>query len=441
MFLVAAFLIYWPAARTRLGALSVLLFANYFFCAKWDLLYLWLVPVAATCDYLVALALEKTENATSRRILLGISICLNIGLIALLKLKPGLLTISLSFYAFQSMSYTLDVYRRDAKPSNSLLAYLTAVSFFPAILAGPITRPALLIPQLERRSPITTEDSGRAFFLIALGLVKKLLIADFLAENLVNRVFDLPALYSGFEVLVGVYGYAFQLYYDFSGYTDIAIGSALLLGLKLPINFNRPYASENIADFWRRWHITLSNWLRDYVYFSLPGLRSKRKFFTYCNLVITMLVGGLWHGIGWTYAVWGALHGIGLAAARALQSLRGRREPSRSWYAATGRAFVTFQFVCFAWIFFRAPNLDTAWAVLNRISSFTFATGNLTPSFLFVLLVGAFAHFVPRSWYDASMRLYICAPFYAQAGAMALLVLFIQNVTSTGSAPFVYARF
>src|SRR5207302_4962355 len=171
-------------------------------------------------------------------------------------------------------------------------------------------------------------DGGRALFLIGLGLVKKLLIADYLAESLINRVFDLPKLYSGFEVLVGVYAYAFQLYYDFSGYTDIALGSALLLGIRLPVNFNRPYAAENIADFWRRWHISLSNWLRDYLYFSLPGLRSPWKIFTYMNLVITMAIGGLWHGANWTFLIWGLIHGVGLGFTRWLQVLRGNVKPS-----------------------------------------------------------------------------------------------------------------
>ena len=432
---------YWPAARTRLASLALLLMANYFFLAKWDLLYLWLIPLAGTCDYLVGLGLGKTERPVWRRVLLGISIAGNVMLIALFKLAPGWLVLGLSFYSFQAMSYTLDVYRRDAKPVTSLLAYLTAVSFFPTILAGPITRPADLVPQLERRGALTAEDSGRAFFLIGLGLIKKLLIADYLAENLVNRVFDLPALYSGFETLVAVYGYALQLYYDFSGYTDIAIGSALLLGLKLPANFNRPYASENIADFWRRWHITLSNWLRDYVYFSLPGLRSRRKIFTYMNLVITMLVGGLWHGIGWTYFVWGALHGVGLAVVRAVQVRRGKKQLCQQWYAVYLRTLATFHFVCLAWIFFRAPSLETAWMVLGRIGSLTFSTANLTGSFVFVLAVGALAHFVPRNWYETAVSVYADRPFYVQAAAMALLLLGVQYLASSGSTPFVYTRF
>ena len=325
-FLAAVFFAYWLAARYRLGPLAVVLFANYFFYARWDLVYLAIIPAASTCDFLIGNALDRFSNPALRRTLVTLSILLNVGLIASVKYLPVLpwvLPLALSFYAFQSLTYTLDVYRRDAKPAESYLAYLASASFFPTTVAGPITRITTLLPQWSKRETLTPQDGGKALFLIGLGLVKKLLIADFLAENLVNRVFDLPKLYSGAEVLAGVYGYAFQLYYDFSGYTDIAIGSALLLGITLPRNFNRPYAAQNISDFWRRWHISFSNWLRDYLYFSLPGLRSRWKIFAYLNLVITMVIGGLWHGAGWTFVVWGAWHGVGLAAHRGWQALHG----------------------------------------------------------------------------------------------------------------------
>src|SRR5205823_11131871 len=173
--------------------------------------------------------------------------------------------------------------------------------------------------------PLDPADGGRALFLIGLGLVKKLMIADYLAGNLVGRVFDFPNLYTASEVLIGVYSYALQIYFDFSGYTDIAIGSALLLGIKLPPNFDMPYAASSVADLWRRWHISFSNWLRDYLYFSLPGMRSRWKIFAYTNLVITMVLGGLWHGVSWTFAIWGLLHGVALAVTRAWQTWRGRR--------------------------------------------------------------------------------------------------------------------
>ena len=275
--------------------------------------------------------------------------------------------------------------------------------------------------------------------MIVLGLIKKLMIADYLAGNLVNRVFDFPNLYTGGENLIAVYAYTLQLFYDFSGYTDIALGSALLLGIKLPQNFNRPYAAHNIADFWRRWHITLSNWLRDYLYFSLPGLRSKWKIFTYTNLLITMVLGGLWHGQSWNFVIWGALHGVGLIVVR-LWQMRTGPKPATGWlrYASI---VLTVHYVALAWIFFRAANLETAKQILERIGSGTFVFTNVSAGLWVILAIGIVAHYLPAKWYDVSVDLYVRAPFYAQAVAMAALVIGLQYVAQTGAAPFIYTRF
>ena len=440
IFLVAIFLLYWPLARVRALALSVILLANYFFYAKWDLTYLLLIPAASTVDFAIGLGLQDSQNARVRRALVAASIVMNIGLLAALRYAPGAtlaLPLTLSFYVFQALTYTIDLYRGDAQGTRSYLAHLAAVSFFPTTLAGPITRVSSLIGQLEKRKALDPADGSRALFLIAMGLTKKLLIADYLSSNLVNRVFDFPTLYSGGETLIAVYAYALQIYYDFSGYTDIALGSALLLGIKLPANFNRPYAAENIADFWRRWHISLSNWLRDYLYFSLPGKRV--KVLTYANLVITMVIGGLWHGASWNFAIWGALHGIGLAGVRLWQTRFG---PAK----ATGaRRYVnivlTFHFVAFAWIFFRAPSFDAALAILDRIGSLTVSSANISGPLALVLAIGALAHYLPKKWYDWSLAFYVRAPFYAQAGALALLAVGLQTAVATGAAPFIYTRF
>jgi alginate O-acetyltransferase complex protein AlgI len=443
-FLAGVFFAFWLARRYRLGALAVILFANYFFYARWDLIYLALIPLASTCDFFIGQALGRVRHSLARRGLIAPSIVMNIGLIVSVKYSPRLpwvLPLGLSFYAFQSLTYTLDIYRRDAEPASSLLAYLASASFFPTTLAGPITRLSNLIPQWSKWQMLSAEDGGRALFLIGMGLVKKLLIADFLAENLINRVFDLPKLYSGAEVLAGVYGYAFQLYYDFSGYTDIALGSALLLGIKLPANFNRPYVAQNIADFWRRWHISFSNWLRDYLYFSLPGLRSRWKIFAYLNLVVTMAIGGLWHGASWTFLIWGVWHGCGLAAQRWWQALRGNAARSEHPAARIGRALVTFHFVLIGWVFFRASTVGTARDVFAQMFSGTVSFANVTPAFLVLLAVAILAHFVPKEWYDAGLRFFSAAPYYAQAGAMALLVIAIQYVAGSGTAPFIYSRF
>jgi D-alanyl-lipoteichoic acid acyltransferase DltB (MBOAT superfamily) len=440
-FLAAVFFAYWFAARYRLGALTVVLFANYFFYARWDLVYLAIIPTASSCDFLIGQALHRSSHKLRRRLLVTLSIALNVGLIASVKYLPVLPWVLLSFYAFQSLTYTIEIYRRDAKPAESYLAYLASASFFPTTVAGPITRISTLLPQWSKREMLSSRDGGRALFLIGLGLVKKLLIADFLAENLVNRVFDLPKLYSGAEVLAGVYGYALQLYYDFSGYTDIAIGSALLLGIALPRNFNRPYAAQNISDFWRRWHITFSNWLRDYLYFSLPGLRSRWKIFAYLNLVITMAIGGLWHGAGWTFIVWGAWHGIGLAAHRWWQALHGNPRLSLTPGARFLCGLATFHFVLIGWIFFRASSLSVARDILYQISSGTISFANITPAFAAVLIAAAAAHFIPQRWYDGGLQLYCQFPYYAQAAAIAALAVAIRYVAGSGSAPFIYSRF
>ena len=309
IFLTAVFALYWPVSRFRVLTLALILFANYFFYAKWDLFYLVLIPALSTCDYLIGLGLQDSKNPVARRLLVTASIVMNLSLLASIKYMPFFfqnwsavtgksapawnwtLPVSLSFYVFQALTYTIDLYRRDAKGTRSYLAHLSAVSFFPTTLAGPITRVSSLIDQFEKPKKLDAADGGRALFLIAMGLMKKLLIADFLGANLVNRVFDFPKLYSGAETLIAVCAYALQIYYDFSGYTDIAIGSALLLGIRLPVNFNKPYVAVNVADFWRRWHITLSNWLRDYLYFSLPGKRS--KIMPYLNLILTMVISRL----------------------------------------------------------------------------------------------------------------------------------------------------
>jgi alginate O-acetyltransferase complex protein AlgI len=458
-FLVLVFVVYWLVRRVRLARIAVICLANYFFYAKWGLVYLALVPLASTCDFLIGRWLGRTERQAVRRLLVSASLGINIGLIVTCKYVPFLvgtwahwikpaaatagwvLPLGLSFYAFQSLTYTLDVYRRDAKPTNNYFAYLASASFFPTTLAGPITRIATLLPQWNKTGAVTSEEGGRALFLIGLGLAKKFMIADYLAANLVNRVFDLPTLYSGGDVLVAVYAYAFQLYYDFSGYTDIAIGSALLLGMRLPINFNAPYRAENISDFWRRWHISFSNWLRDYLYFSLPGLRSKWKIFAYVNLVITMLIGGLWHGASWTFLTWGLLHGLGLAGFRAWQALGGSKKTVRPRWARVAGALLTFHFVLLAWIFFRADSMGTAWQILGQIRSLKYSFENTQPLFLFVLGLGVAAHFIPKPWFEAGQGWFSRSPALLQAGAMALLIVAIQYVATAGGAPFIYQKF
>ena len=222
------------------------------------------------------------------------------------------LPVGISFFTFQSLSYTIDVYRRDIKPLTNLLDYAFYVSFFPQLVAGPIVRARDFIPQIRKPLFVSQEMFGRGIFLIVSGLFKKAIISDYISINFVERIFDNPTLYSGVENLMGVYGYALQIYCDFSGYSDMAIGIALLLGFHFNLNFNSPYKSASITEFWRRWHISLSSWLKDYLYISLGGNR-KGKFRQYLNLIITMFLGGLWHGASWNFVLWGTFHVVALA--------------------------------------------------------------------------------------------------------------------------------
>jgi D-alanyl-lipoteichoic acid acyltransferase DltB (MBOAT superfamily) len=295
-----------------------------------------------------------------------------------------------------------------------------------------------LLPQLEKRKELADSEGGRALFRIALGAAKKFLIADYLAENLVNRVFDFPNLYSGAEVLTGIYAYALQLYFDFSGYTDIAIGSALLLGIKLPENFNQPYSARNLAEFWRRWHISLSNWLRDYLFYAFPGKRT--LLMPYVALIVTMVIGGLWHGPSWTFVIWGLLHGIGQAVVRAWQAVRGS-EGSKNPLAILLSQFATLQFVCFAWIYFRASSIENAHLVIARAVSGTVSFDNVTLPVAVVIAVAAAGHYFPLKWRDSAAQGFAWIPFPLQAMLLAGLVLALQYVANTGAAPFIYTRF
>jgi D-alanyl-lipoteichoic acid acyltransferase DltB (MBOAT superfamily) len=412
----------------------------------------WFYPivlfVAASVDFVVGLGLQRIhrERSSPRLALVSISVILNVGLLAATKCIPVVMgelyrwifPLSLSFYCFQSMTYTIDLYRATRPGTRSYLTHLTSASLFTVIVAGPINRLSDLIKQLQQPFSLTSTQGGRAFLLISSGLVKKLLIADFLSNNVANRIFDTPTLYSGAEVLIGVYAYALQIYFDFSGYTDIAMGLCLLFGLTVPDNFNRPYQSLNIADFWKRWHITFSNWLRDYVYSSLPNAY-RWKGAPYVYPIIVFLLGGLWHGIGWPFVLWGLLHGVGLSTLRVYQTLRGKRSSTR--WGRYVSIFVTFQFVCLAWVFFRAPDVSTALAILGRLGSMTFSVENITLPMIGVMLVGVALHAIPPKWFDRTVEIFGRAPFVLQGAGLASVVLLIELLAGRGSTSFVYSNF
>jgi alginate O-acetyltransferase complex protein AlgI len=446
VFLVAVCLLYWSAGGSRRIQLAVMAAANLYFLARFSLIYLAL-PLATSADFFIGLGLGSSKSKTSRRLLLGASLAINLGLLVGLKLIPiftaerfqWLLPLSLSFYCFQSLTYTIDLYLGEIQPTRSYLAYLSAGLFFPSMTAGPIPRTGKLLDQFSHPFELTAEDGARAMLLIGTGLVKKLLIADYLANNLVARVFDTPALYSSAEILAGVYGFALQLFFDFSGYTDIAMGAALLLGIRLPENFRQPYLSVNVADFWRRWHITFSEWLRDYLFDFLPKRRKHQVLSYSYAFLVTMMLGGLWHGISWTFLIWGALHGLALGVVFAWK--RRRVVPSPAWWAKLLGGLLTFHFVCFTWIFFRATSLPNALAILRGLGSLTWSLGNVTPLVAAVMLAAAFAHCLPPRWFEISSGAAARMPFWVQGMAMAALILLIQSLAGRGSAPFVYGNF
>lgn len=451
LFAAVVFFLYWLTAGSRRLRLAVLLLANYVFCAQFGVFYALLLPACSLIDYLIGLGLMRFANRLLRRALVSASIALNLGLLIGSRHMPWFLQhagasqwdwifpLGLSFYAFQALTYTIDLYRRDAEGTRSLLEHFTAVSFFPTIVAGPITRVTDLAKQFSTAPVLARADGGRAFFLIGMGLIKKTLIADYLGANFVNRVFDTPNLYTGAEALLAVYAYSLQIYFDFSGYTDIARGVALLLGIRLPVNFDRPYASASVTEFWRRWHISFSNWLRDYLYFSLPGKRT--ALMPYLNLVITMVLGGLWHGVSRTFAVWGLLHGVALAFTRLWQAKRGRARAPKSAVGHVVCVFLTYQFVCLTWIFFRAASVTDALALLNRISSLTFGVENVSWILAAVMLLGAAAMFVRKGLYTAASEAFARQPFFAQAAALAAVAIALQLLSGRGAAPFVYSKF
>ena len=351
------------------------------------------------------------------------------------------LPIGISFFLFQAMSYVLDVYRDNLEPVH-LLDFAVYLSFFPHLVAGPIVRATEFLPQLRTRPDPRHLEAAHAFRLIVAGMFKKVVVSAYLATT-VDAVFAAPGNFKSLEVLLGVYAYAFQIYADFSGYTDIAIGLALLLGIRFPVNFNSPYIATSLGEFWRRWHMSLSRWLRDYLYVSLGGNRISVSR-TYVNLMLTMLIGGLWHGAAWRFVFWGGIHGVVLAIERLLDDRRealGLGERSNTPLSLFVRWLVTFHVVCFAWIFFRAPSLGRAFEVIKQIGSAP-GVGTLVTPLLIVAMVAMLAsQFVPENAMEGVQVAFSRVPIVAQGVALACCFFLIDAFSPTGVQPFIYFQF
>jgi D-alanyl-lipoteichoic acid acyltransferase DltB (MBOAT superfamily) len=357
-----------------------------------------------------------------------------IGLGSPLPIVQIVLPIGISFFTFQAISYVVDVYRGETRAA-SLMDVAILQAFFPHLVAGPIVRANELLPQLRTPRDPRTVLAGPALFLIAGGLIKKTVVADELARRVVDPVYNDPVAHSGGEIMLAFYAFAAQIYCDFSGYTDMAIGIALLLGFQLPQNFNRPYAALSLQDFWRRWHITLSRWLRDYLYIPLGGNRKGERE-TYRNLMITMLLGGFWHGASFTFLFWGGIHGAALSVERwGRTNLKGFRMPK--WLAW----FVTFHVVCIAWVFFRAPNLSTAFDILGGIG-LSGPSPLVTLPMVFLIVAAVAVQFFPRDLWRRGEAWLVARPVAFQGIAIgALIVVADAAVGQQGVAPFIYFQF
>ena len=443
-----------------------LLVMSYGFYAAWNWRYLPLIFGSSTVDFFLARTIAKQENPSRRKLLLAITVVLNLGFLGFFKywnfaienvqvvsawlsgasvstndsLRVLLPPVGISFFTFESMSYVIDVYRGDLPAHRSYFRYLLFVAFFPHLVAGPIVRPRDLLPQFEATPVLTRESGSEGLFLIALGLVKKVVFADQLANHLVDRVFERPENFSGLEVLAGVYAYAVQIYCDFSGYTDIAIGSALLLGVRFPANFDAPYIATNLADFWRRWHISLSTWLRDYLYIPLGGNRGS-SLNTYRNLMLTMLLGGLWHGASWTFVFWGFLHGAGLAVTRAVERIGDGKQRNAPLFSTPVAVFLTFNYVCLAWVFFRAPTFGSAIRVLRQITTLTTFHPNLPPIIASLLAFAMITHFLPKPMYEAAKTRFSLMPAPLQGVVLFFVAVVLHEAAGVNAVPFVYFQF
>ena len=432
-----------------------------FFYYKSSGIYFCLLLFSGVVDYNLAKFLYEEVLESYRKFYLVLSVILNLCFLGYFKYTNFLtenynsifdgslpfhkiiLPVGISFYTFQSMSYIIDIYRRELKPTKNILDYMFFVSFFPQLVAGPIVRASEFIPQIYAKLNLSREDVNKALFLIIGGLIKKTFISDYISLNFVDRVFDAPNSYTSFENLMATYGYTIQIYCDFSGYSDMAIGIALLMGFKLSVNFRTPYKSASITEFWKRWHISLSTWLRDYLYISLGGNR-KGKIRMYFNLFITMLLGGLWHGASWKFVIWGTLHGIQLVIERIFKDyIRLPKNKIIRFFSV----ILTFHFVAFCWIFFRAKDFSVAFQVISNIANLQLKPEEWKTIILgyqnvfLVMLIGYIWHFMPSKIMDFLKTIFDKMPILIKAFILALTFWVVYATSTSGPQPFIYFQF
>ena len=461
-FFVGFLLLYWLVRHNIRHRNILIVIASYIFYGWWDYRFLALIFISSLLDYFVGLKIDANEHPRRRKFFLWLSMAGNLGILGSFKYfdffvlsfaklmeRLGMpvhmetlgviLPMGISFYTFQTMSYTIDIYRRELKPTRSLVNFMAYVSFFPQLVAGPIERARHLLPQFERTRVISLGMVEEGIWLSLWGMFKKVVIADNLAA-LVEMVYSSETPNAPGVILAST-AFAFQIYCDFSGYSDIARGTAKILGFDLMINFNRPYAATSIQDFWRRWHISLSTWLRDYLYVSLGGNR-RGPVRTYVNLLLTMLLGGLWHGAAWNFVFWGLWHGLGLALHRFFAGSKARRAERRpGWWMKVGGWLMTMAFVNYGWLLFRARS----YADIERL---TLALGDwTTPVWLTSYVINLAAFVTPlvmvelwqaKSGLDAVP---LKMPTWFKAGLQGALALGILLYWEKVYVPFLYFQF
>jgi alginate O-acetyltransferase complex protein AlgI len=460
---------------------NIFLFAfSLFFYYKSGGIYFWILIFSTLVDYYLGGAIYRAPTRARKKLFLIISLVSNLGTLAFFKYAFYLVTVinesfgtdlhainllavfangifgsdfntleiilpvGISFYTFQTLSYSIDIFRGQLKPAKNIIDFGFFVTFFPQLVAGPIVRASEFLPQIHKKYHLTKAQLGTAVFLIMNGMFKKMVVSDYISVNFVDRVFNDPQLYNGFDNLMAVYGYSIQIYCDFSGYSDMAIGLAALLGFTLPINFRSPYKATSITDFWRRWHISLSSWLRDYLYISLGGNR-KGKIRTYVNLFITMLIGGLWHGRATSFIIWGGLHGLALAAHKVwARYVPWAKSESKLYKLVMG--LVTFHFVAYCWIYFRAKSMDKVNQIINQIA-YNFQWSEI-PIHLFeyrwvfgIIVMGFVFHWLPESWKQWARNMYTAIPDVAKAFVFALAIFIAYQAQSADIQPFIYFAF
>ena len=466
LFLGIAVAGFWLLARHAQLRIIFVFVASCLFYMAWHPAYIVLILGSTLVDYIVGLRIHATDRPKARKRWLILSLVSNLGLLGLFKyfnfasqatadvlglffgieiasppFLDVLLPVGISFYTFQTLSYTIDIYRRKLEPTRNFFQFAFFVTYFPQLVAGPIVRASQLLPQLQRKITLRDEQVTQGLFLIASGMVKKVVIADYLSVNLVDRVFDQPELYSAAEIVIALYGFTMQIYCDFSGYTDVARGSAKLMGLELPENFDRPYQSASPAEFWRRWHITLSTWLRDYLYFPLGGSRVG-PVRAYWNLWLTMFLIGIWHGASWTFVFYAILQSMAMVIHRFFYRRSGRTSDTvDTWKMHAFKVFWALQFVVFSRILFRATDLQNAADVTTRLASGTFSVAQISLGVWAMLLLTFAAHYTPRRWFESIELGFKSMPAPAQGVALAALGFVLSVVATSEVVPYIYFQF